>query len=122
LDGIVAAAKEELAGNGSGYAVSASVGNFDFPTKRYDDLRLPAGNYDALRVVIGGGEGENWWCVLFPRLCFTGSGNGNGTLSNEARQRLKNVLTAEEYHIVADSEDGNLPVKIKFRLLEIFGR
>lgn len=55
---------------GKDYSVSTEYGNFMFPTKSYGSLVLPAGNYEALRVVIGEGQGSNWWCVLFPALCF----------------------------------------------------
>ncbi|HBP65186.1 MAG TPA: stage II sporulation protein R [Desulfosporosinus sp.] len=55
---------------GKDYSVNTEYGNFMFPTKSYGSLVLPAGNYEALRVVIGEGQGSNWWCVLFPALCF----------------------------------------------------
>lgn len=55
---------------GKDYTVHTEYGVFLFPTKSYGSLVLPAGNYEALRVVIGAGEGSNWWCVLFPALCF----------------------------------------------------
>jgi stage II sporulation protein R len=52
------------------YTVHTEYGYFGFPTKSYGSLVLPAGHYEALRVVLGKGEGSNWWCVLFPPLCF----------------------------------------------------
>ena len=55
---------------GKDYSVRTEYGDFTFPTKSYGSLVLPAGNYEALRVVIGEGKGSNWWCVLFPALCF----------------------------------------------------
>jgi stage II sporulation protein R len=55
---------------GKNYAVHTEYGHFSFPTKSYGSLVLPAGDYEALRVVIGAGQGSNWWCVLFPPLCF----------------------------------------------------
>jgi len=55
---------------GKEYAVHTEYGHFRFPTKSYGSLVLPAGDYEALRVVIGEGQGSNWWCVLFPPLCF----------------------------------------------------
>lgn len=55
---------------GKDYAVHTEYGRFNFPTKSYGSLVLPAGDYEALRVVIGKGQGSNWWCVLFPPLCF----------------------------------------------------
>lgn len=55
---------------GKDYSVRTEFGNFPFPTKSYGSLVLPAGDYEAIRVVIGEGQGSNWWCVLFPPLCF----------------------------------------------------
>jgi stage II sporulation protein R len=55
---------------GKDYSVHTEYGNTSFPTKSYGSLVLPAGDYEALRVVIGEGQGSNWWCVLFPPLCF----------------------------------------------------
>ncbi|TGE34040.1 stage II sporulation protein R [Desulfosporosinus sp. Sb-LF] len=55
---------------GKDYSVHTEYGHFSFPTKSYGTLVLPAGDYEALRVVIGEGQGSNWWCVLFPPLCF----------------------------------------------------
>lgn len=55
---------------GKDYVVHTEYGHFSFPTKSYGTLVLPAGEYEALRIVIGEGQGSNWWCVLFPPLCF----------------------------------------------------
>ena len=58
---------------GSDYDVTMQYGRFDFPVKYYGSFSLPSGNYEALRILIGEGQGRNWWCVLFPPLCFTDS-------------------------------------------------
>ncbi len=63
-----------LAQKGSDEGVAVQYGHFDFPVKYYGQFSLPAGNYEALRVVIGQGEGHNWWCVLFPPMCFVDAG------------------------------------------------
>jgi len=63
-------AKQILVMNGTDYPVDIQVGMFDFPIKSYGSLVLPAGKYEALRILIGRAEGKNWWCVLFPPLCF----------------------------------------------------
>lgn len=63
------AAEETLRASGNCSPVRLSLGESYFPTKDYEDFSLPAGRYDALRVVIGSGEGQNWWCVLFPPFC-----------------------------------------------------
>ena len=62
-------AKKTIIDNGYNYDVTVEIGNFDFPTKHYGDISIPAGYYDALRVKIGSAQGKNWWCVMFPPLC-----------------------------------------------------
>ena len=117
LENIKNVAIAEIENNGYNYNVETVLGNFDFPTKQYGDSQFPAGKYDALRILIGKAEGKNWWCVLYPQLCFID--NTNGKLPDESKEKLKNVLTDDEYNIVT-SPNGNIPVKIKFRILEIF--
>jgi stage II sporulation protein R len=68
-------AKSVIANNGMNYPVNLQIGIFDFPIKAYGNLVLPAGKYEAVRILIGNGEGKNWWCVLFPPLCFVDGTN-----------------------------------------------
>ena len=70
LEKIELIAKDEIEKNGYNYSVRVSFGKSDFPTKDYGNLILPAGSYEALKVEIGNADGQNWWCVLFPPLCF----------------------------------------------------
>ena len=65
-----------LHANGFSYSAKASLRKEEFPTRVYEDLTLEAGVYDALILELGSGKGDNWWCVVYPPLCFTG-GNGN---------------------------------------------
>lgn len=118
LQSIANAALAEVSSNGYSYDINAQLGRFEFPTKKYGKTQLPKGEYDALRIVIGDGAGENWWCVLFPQLCFTSSQGAE--LTEEGKKQLKNVLTEDEYNILTSSQEGSIPVKIKFRLLELF--
>lgn len=67
---LIQIAQEIIASNGADYPVDLQIGMFDFPIKAYGDLVLPAGKYEAVRILIGNAEGKNWWCVLFPPLCF----------------------------------------------------
>lgn len=69
-DQLTQVAKEILVMNGADYAVDLQLGMFDFPIKAYGNLVLPAGKYEAVRILIGNAQGKNWWCVLFPPLCF----------------------------------------------------
>ncbi len=70
LDNIVEVANTELSNEGVSYKATAKVGRFDFPDKQYGDKVYPAGEYDALQIMLGSGQGHNWWCVLFPPLCL----------------------------------------------------
>ena len=70
IDGIVKTADETLLRNGAEYKASAQIGVFEFPDRVYGDVTYPAGDYYAMRLVLGNGEGKNWWCVMFPPLCL----------------------------------------------------
>ena len=101
---------------GFDYSVNISIGNFEFPTKHYGDISLPSGYYDALKVEIGEAKGQNWWCVMFPPLCFLDS--SSGIVPEESKEDLENVLTDEEFSIISDNEQ-NPTFKLKFKILEI---
>ena len=92
------------------YGVTADFGNYNFPSKSYENAQFPKGKYDALKIVIGKGEGKNWWCVLYPQLCFDYS--QNGVLSKESDTKLKNVLTYDEYNMITSKSDINFKLKI----------
>lgn len=62
--------RDTLTAYGLNYSVKATVGNFDFPARFYGAQVFPPGQYTAVRVVLGEGAGQNWWCVLFPPLCL----------------------------------------------------
>ncbi len=72
LSSISAVADKVLKENGFSYTAKASVKNEEFPTRVYDNLELEHGFYDALIIELGDGKGDNWWCVVYPPLCFTG--------------------------------------------------
>ncbi len=110
-------ASSEIKESGFDYRVSAKVGKFAFPTRTYQDISLPAGNYTALRIEIGEAQGENWWCVMFPPLCLT---DGVLALNEESKETLKNNLTAEEYSLVTKTSSGAIPVEVRFKIVEIF--
>lgn len=119
LTAIEKIAEDEIRNNGKDYKVSVMLGNYVFPTRMYGDITLPSGNYEALRVVIGNGEGQNWWCVLFPPLCFIDA--THGTVPDSLKQDLKAILAEEDYKLItSDQSWDELPVKIKFKLVEIF--
>ena len=105
--------------NGYNYTVNVDVGNFHFPTKIYGDISFPAGNYDALRIKIGNAVGQNWWCVLFPPLCFVNS--STGIVPEDSKDILKENITSESYKIINESNnDTSSDIKIKFKIIEFF--
>lgn len=115
LDEIQNVAKQTIINQGYDYDVSVEVGNFYFPTKTYGDISFPAGDYDALRVKIGKAEGKNWWCVMFPPLCFVDV--TSGIVPEDSKEQLKSSMPAEEYQIISDSNDSK--INFKFKLIEL---
>ena len=95
------------------YPVRVSVVREEFPEKTYDTLTFPAGIYDALRIEIGEAEGQNWWCVLYPQMCFVDAAWGYAT--EESYARLEDALTWEEMQTVGGG------VQVKWKIAEMIG-
>ncbi len=110
-------AERTIKENGYDYSVKININNFYFPTKNYGDISLPAGYYDALRVGIGEAKGQNWWCVMFPSLCFIDV--TSGVVDDEAKENLEENMEEESYSIISENAD-NLGIKFKFKLIEFF--
>lgn len=115
IDNFSNIAKNTILENGFNYDVKIEIGNFDFPTKTYGDISLPAGFYDALKVEIGEAKGKNWWCVMFPSLCFVDI--SNGVVPEESKENLQANLDYEDYNLIS-SDDAEY--KLKFKLVELF--
>lgn len=92
--------------HGYDYNVSIYLDKSYFPTRVYDNVTMPAGYYNALKIVIGKGEGKNWWCVMFPSLCLPGA--------YKKEDRLKQVLTEQELELVLSSPN----YEVRFWLVE----
>lgn len=105
-------AKDEIEKNGYSYDVNIELGRYDFPMKRYESYSFPAGEYEALRVEIGKAEGENWWCVMFPPLCFVDA----AVDSEKTEETLRQTFTDEEIALITN-EDG---VDIRFKVVDLF--
>ena len=106
--------------NGYNYDVNISIDNVFFPTKTYGDISLPEGYYDALRIKIGKAEGKNWWCVMFPPLCFVDV--TSGIVPDDSKELLKENLSQEEYDLICNgnSEDlNNSDITFKFKIVEL---
>lgn len=88
----------ELEARNQTYSYKVELGVVPFPTKMYGDQVYPAGNYEALRITLGKGEGQNWWCVLFPPLCFIDAGTG---------EAVAQASDSEGAPLVSDGKDSN---------------
>ena len=91
------------------------TGKFYFPTKEYENVTLPAGEYDAVRMVLGEGKGRNWWCVMYPPLCFTDSAVGK--MENESEDILKESMGAYQYETITQN---TIKVRPAFKLVEMW--
>lgn len=104
--------------NGYNYSVSVEISNDYFPTKSYADVTLPAGIYECLKIEIGDGSGQNWWCVMFPPLCFVDIAVTE--VSETDKELLKDILTEENYNLIVDDISDTLDIKIKFKIVEFW--
>ena len=114
LADIIEVARDTLVKNGYNYEVSARVTNTNFPEKSYGAYTFPKGEYEALQIIIGEGAGQNWWCVLYPNMCFRGS--VFEIIEEEAGEALREVLSPWEYADVFNSGK----VELRFKFLEFF--
>ena len=112
LDEIRAVALETLAAEGCDCQVSVSLGKEKYPQKNYDGVCFPAGEYTSLRIVIGEGEGKNWWCVLFPQLCLAGAKNAEAAF-------VEVGLTPEQYRVITETDVPKY--KLRFKIIDIIG-
>lgn len=115
LENFKSIAQDTVYENGYDYEVNVEIGNFTFPTKTYGDIALPAGYYDALRVTIGSAEGKNWWCVMFPPLCFVDV--SSGVVPEDSKETLEESLSDEEYELISGS---STEFEVKFKFVEFF--
>lgn len=113
LPEIEQAALKTIEEQGKDYPVSAVVEKTYFPDKTYGDCTFPAGEYEALNIRIGKGEGKNWWCVLYPSLCFID--DTWGIVSREKKEELREALTEEEFRAVLEDPEEKKKVRIGFK-------
>jgi stage II sporulation protein R len=103
-------ANEILKENGKTDSVKLEIGEEEYPLRHYEDFSLPAGTYTSVKVIIGDGEGKNWWCVLFPPMCTSYA------LGWDEEQYVSVGLSGEQYDLITGSSGE---YKVKFKLLEI---
>lgn len=89
--------------------VSVTLGMESFPTRQYEGFALPAGLYRSLRVTLGGGGGQNWWCVVFPPLCLQAAEVSAGEVSG---------LSDDDVRLITEADGGYV---LRFRMLEFWG-
>ncbi|CUH94282.1 hypothetical protein P22_0348 [Propionispora sp. 2/2-37] len=99
-------ASQIIRDQGAKYEVKMEIGHYEFPIKSYGDFTLPAGNYEAVRILIGNAQGKNWWCVLFPPLCFI-------DITNASTAKTEDVEGAKKFN----KEDD--PIEIRWKLLDL---
>lgn len=97
--------------NGFQYTATASIEKGYFPLKVYGDLSLPPGEYEAVRVELGSAKGQNWWCIMFPPLCFVDS--TYSVVPDSSKEQLKYVLTDDEYDAIVSKKEVKVKVKSK---------
>ncbi len=101
--------EEYLFSQGKKLEVKMDIGNFEFPTRTYGNVTLPAGDYRALRVTLGEGDGNNWWCVLFPPLCL----DQEEKITKNDKKQLSSIFLA--------NEPEEIKVEYRFKILETLG-
>lgn len=110
--------EDEISKQGSCQSVRIETGEYYFPQKSYGGITLPCGRYRALKVIIGEGKGKNWWCVMFPPLCFA---KGTVKLSKNSEGYLKTALTPEEFNLISSGKSADTP-EIRFKLAEVIAK
>lgn len=114
LDKFEKIANEVLAENGFPYTAHAVYGKFDFPKKEYKNITLPAGEYFGVRLILGEGEGHNWWCVMYPPLCV--ADDSSMEMDGKSQELLKQSLDEETYEVVTGEKSD---ITVKFKAVEL---
>lgn len=114
IDNIKYITEEMIKEEGKDFSVDVSLGNRNFPTRKYGNITFPSGEYETLQVSIGEGKGENWWCVMFPPLCFVDMDHSN---ANNVEKDLKKVLTEEEINLLLSHKEP--PIILKSKIAEV---
>lgn len=130
LPEIKAIAEEVLEKNGSNQSVKTDFGKVEFPTKLYGEFLYPAGEYEAVLITLGAGEGANWWCVLFPPLCFLDFSNSVAVKEGVDEQEEKEAKVEEEKAEVQEAKEpvfveekkDEQEVEVKFFLVELWDK
>ena len=115
-DNILNICNQVISENGYNYNVSAELSDAYFPTKTYGQYTFPPGTYEAYQIKIGEAKGQNWWCVLYPPLCFVDI--SHGIVEGDSKKQLEETLTTEEFNAIS----GECNVKFRFKYLTFFNK
>ena len=125
--GICTAIDNVLHERGMDYSAELHIGTYDFPDREYGGRLYPAGRYQALRVILGEGKGKNWWCVMFPSLCFVDESKSDVD-STKLKEEIENIEPKEdkeENKVEKNTSDLNKEdnstknIKVKFKIVEV---
>ncbi len=107
-------ARETLRAEGSDHSVRVELGEEVYPTRNYESFCFPAGNYLSLRIILGEGEGQNWWCVLYPPMCLSAA----SAKSSQSDEAITVGFTGEQYRVITETDSPTY--RVRFRILEVF--
>lgn len=113
---IIEVAKKCIELEGFNYTVETTLARENFPVKEYGNIVLPQGEYEAYRILIGEGEGQNWWCVMFPPLCFVDVTKGQ-VAYDETEEKMKEVLSEKEFKNVNKKENN---INFELKVFDLF--
>ncbi len=117
MENIKSISEDIIAKEGKDFSVDVSLGKRDFPTRKYGNVTFPSGEYETLMVTIGEGKGKNWWCVMFPPLCFVDIDHSN---ANNPTKDLGTVLSEEEVDELRSYKEPEEPtIILKSKIVEV---
>ena len=123
-DSLEQEAEDYMKAEGYDYPAHMEVTECYFPSKTYGDMVFPCGTYDAVRITIGSGKGHNWWCVLYPSLCYTDA--IHAVVPDSSKKTLSSLLAEDDYDALLSPLDRTKQpqqkpeVRVRFRLMDLF--
>ena len=114
LDVLENTARDALRAEGSTHSVRVELGEEVYPTRNYESFCFPAGTYVSLRIILGEGEGQNWWCVLYPPMCLSAA----SAKSEQSDAAITVGFTGEQYRVITETDTPTY--RVRFRILEVF--
>ena len=106
-------AQQKVSQAGFTQSVSANMGSVFFPTRRYGEMVFPPGEYETVQIIIGDGLGSNWWCLMFPPLCFV-----DFSVTEVSRNYLEETVPAAGFLLLTHEESSSTELKVRFRVVE----